>query len=275
VAPLTPGDPVSGDRGVTGDAQGRGRQTCRTELEPARIHVRGAVAARGIAVRRTDGEVTAARPPDDRHRVAGRRSGERSRARAVAGEAPGHALVRAGHRVDGEVARGGVALRAGRRGRNVIRRLARGRQQVRRESRRRDVTVAAITRGRVLRVERRVGSRISCGGGAAGDHPQVGRRLVTVAAPAHAGRGDRRVTRDGERRGRNVRGADLEAAATRGDVGSRVAARAVTVGGAEPDVIGRDREDREYGIGGNAECPGDVRAMAAQTPADPLVDSGD
>jgi len=97
---------------------------------------------------------------------------------------------------------------------------------------------------------------------------------VTVAAPAHAARGDRRVTRDGERRGRNVRGADLEAAASRGDVGSRVAARAVTVGGAEPDVIGRDREDREYGIGGNAECPGDGGAVAALAAGHTLVGAG-
>jgi len=171
VTALTPGDAVRGDRGVTGDREGRAGEARRSELEPARIHVRGAVTARGVAVGRADREVAAAGPPDNRHRVTGRRSGEGSRARAVAGEAPRHALVGPGDGINPEVARGRVALRAGRRGRNVIRRLARGRQQVRGEGRRRDVAVAAITRGRVLRVERRVGSRVTRGGVAAGHHP--------------------------------------------------------------------------------------------------------
>src|SRR5207302_8638003 len=75
-------------------------------------------------------------------------------------------------------------------------------------------------------------------------------------------------------RGRIFLRAALPTDAARVDVSGGVAARAVTVGGAEPDVIGRDREDREYGIGGNAECPGDGGAVAALTSGQPLMGAG-
>src|SRR5437660_9973423 len=47
-------------------------------------------------------------------------------------------------------------------------------------------------------------------------------------------------------------------------------ARAVAVEAGERDVIARIGEDREYGIGGNAECPG-VGTVAAQAVRHTLV----
>src|SRR5437588_9067359 len=75
-----------------------------------------------------------------------------------------------------------------------------------------------------------------------------------------------------ERGSAEARRAELEAA--RIDVARRMTARAVAVEAAERKVAARVGDDREHGIGGNAECPDDVGAMAAQAPSDPLVDSG-
>src|SRR5204863_825162 len=53
----------------------------------------------------------------------------------VTGETPAHTLVRAGDGIEREVARGGVALRARRVGRNVIRRRGGGGEHIRCEGR--------------------------------------------------------------------------------------------------------------------------------------------
>src|SRR5205085_5706206 len=116
------------------------------------------------------------------------------------------------------------------------------------------------------------GAGIAPGGRAARHHPEVRGALVAGGAAAY-GRGDSGVSRDRERRARGARAAELEAA--RAHVRGAVTARAVAVERSHGEVIGRRGGDREYGIGGDAECPGDVRAMAAQTPADPLVNCGD
>src|SRR6202035_4028001 len=100
------------DGGVTGDRERRSRDARRPELEATGVHIGRGVAARAVAVESADRDVIASGPADDRDRVAGWRSGERPRARAVTGEAPAHALVRAGDGVERVVARGGVALRA-------------------------------------------------------------------------------------------------------------------------------------------------------------------
>src|SRR5436190_20636219 len=110
--------------------------------------------ARAVAVEGAEREVVA-RVGDDldvgeglRHR------------RAVAGEAPCYALVRPGDRVGRVVARGGVALGAGRRGRDVVRRL-RVTGLVGREGRCRGVAAVAVAGGRVHLVEGQIG-RASC-----------------------------------------------------------------------------------------------------------------
>src|SRR5689334_5256365 len=98
---------------MAGDGERRRIDTRCAEPEPARIDIGGAVAARAIAVERPDRDVVA-RESGDRNRVAGRRSGEGSGARSVAGETAAHALVDPGDRVDRVVAGGGVALGTGR-----------------------------------------------------------------------------------------------------------------------------------------------------------------
>src|SRR5438132_2314754 len=85
--------------------------------------------------------------------------------------------------------------------------------------------------------------------------------------------GDRCVTGRVERGIGDVRRTELEAAAARSHVARRVAARAVAVEAGERDVIARIGEDREYGVGGNAECPG-VGAVAAQAVRHTLVRAG-
>src|SRR2546429_725738 len=74
--------------------------------------------------------------------------------------------------MESEVARRRVALRAGGGGWNVIGRFRGRRQQVRAERGRLDVTGAAIARGRMPRVERGIGARVSRHGAGTGDHPQ-------------------------------------------------------------------------------------------------------
>src|SRR5204863_6895443 len=129
-----------------------------------------------------------------------------------------------------------VALRAGGGGWNVIGRLRHRRQQVRGERGRLDMTVAASARGRMLRIERGVGPRVSRRGAGTGDHPEVWRRFMAGGAREPcAGRGG--VAGRVERRTRDARRAELEA--TRIDVARRVAARAVAVEGAERNVVAR------------------------------------
>src|ERR1700747_764750 len=96
----------------------------------------------------------------------------------------GHALVRAGHRVDRVVARGGVALRTGRIRRNMVRGLA----DVAREGGRGRVTAVAVARGRMALVEGCRGTRVARGGVRTNDHPEVLRTLVTGLAAGDAAR---------------------------------------------------------------------------------------
>src|SRR5262249_59373154 len=93
--------------------------------EATRVDVTGGVTAGAAAVEAADRDVVVTRPADDRYRVRRWRSGERSGACAVTGEAARHALVHAGDRVHREVTHGGVALRTRGGGRDVIGRLAR------------------------------------------------------------------------------------------------------------------------------------------------------
>src|SRR5438067_5680633 len=110
-------EPCAGCGGVTGRVERRTRDARRAELEAARIDVARGVAARAVAVEAAERNVVAR--IGDEGDVA-----ERSvHRRAVAGEAARHALVGAGDRVERVVARGGVALRAGRAGRDMVRRL--------------------------------------------------------------------------------------------------------------------------------------------------------
>src|SRR5205085_1585776 len=145
---------------------------------------------------------------------------------AVALHAPAHALVRARGRVEREVARGGVALRARGGRRNVIRRLRGARQQVRGEGRCRRVTAGAVAGGRVLRVERAVRTGVSRRGRGAGGHSHIGRALVTGRAGAHGC--NRGVAGDVERRSTDIRRTDKEATGIH--VRGAVAARAVAIG---------------------------------------------
>src|SRR5258708_6434090 len=157
---------------MTGDRERGSADARATDLEaaPSRSHVTRGVTARTVAVEAADRGV-----------VAGRRDhGDvvelRVHRRAVTGEAPGDALMRAGGRVDREVARGRVALRARRGGRNVVGRLGAAARLIGGECRCRRVTAVAVTGGRMGLVE--CGARIRCGG-AASEHSHVGRALVT------------------------------------------------------------------------------------------------
>src|SRR4029077_11080476 len=147
------------------------------ETLPRGLHVAGAMEARAVAVGAPDLEVAVAGPADDRDGVAGRRSRERSGARAVADRTAGHALVRAGDRVLREVASSGVALHAQPGGRNVVRRA---RHAV--EEGRRVMALTAIARGGVQAIERRRRARVTGGGVGARVHPEVIPRFVAARA---------------------------------------------------------------------------------------------
>jgi len=245
---------------VAGDAERRSTDARRTDAEATGVHVRGAVAARAVAIQAPDRKVIA-RCGHDRDVGEGLRH-----RRTVAGEAPGHALVRAGDGVEREVARGRVALGAGRSGRNVIRRLAGRRQQVGRERGRRDVAVAAVAGGRMLRIQGGVRTGVSRRGRGADHHAQVLGAFVTARAGAH--HGQRRMPCDVECRSGDARVAELEAAAARIDVARGVTARAVAIHAADRDVIARLHHHREDRVGGNIEGAG---AVALHAPAHPLV----
>src|SRR5215469_792121 len=161
----------------------------------------------------------------------------------------------------------GVTLGAGRIGRNVVRGLRTTAVLIGREGRRRGVTAGAVTAGRVARVvlHRPVVALRAHGG--AGHHAQVRCCLVAGLTGRHRTRHGR-VTCAGERRSRNVRRADVEAA--RVHVGRGVAARAVAVEAPERDVIARVRDDGDVGEGRR-----DARAVTGEAPGDALVRTGD
>ena len=251
--------------GVAGDAERRSTDTRRTDTEAPGVHVRGAVAARAVAIHAADRKVIA-RCGHDRDVGKGLRH-----RRTVAGEAPGHALVGAGDGVEREVARRRVALGAGRSGRNVIRRLAGGRQQVGRERGRRDVAVAAVAGGRMLRIQGGVRTGVSRRGRGAGDHSHIGRALVTGRARAHGC--DRGVAGDVERRSTDIRRTDMEATGIH--VRSAVAARAVAVGAPDRDVAGaRPPHNRDRVAGRRSRERSGARAVAGDAPGHALVRAG-
>src|SRR5881394_2472307 len=104
------------------------------------------------------------------------------------------------------------------------------------------MTGAASARGRMLRIERGVGPRVSRRGAGTGDHPEVWRRFMAGGAREPcAGRGG--VAGGAQGRTRDAGRAELEA--TRIDVARRVAARAVAVEAAERNVVARVGEDRK------------------------------
>src|SRR5438046_9607251 len=108
------------------------------------------------------------------------------------------------------------------------------------------MTGAASARGRMLRIERGVGPRVSRRGAGTGDHPEVWRRFMAGGAREPcAGCGG--VTGRVERRTRDARRAELEA--PRIDVARRVTARAVAIEAAERDVVGGLAGDRDRGDG--------------------------
>src|SRR6202035_4458272 len=231
------------------------------ELEATGVHIGRGVAARAVAIESADRHVSALGPADDRDRVAGWWSGERPRARAVTGEAPADALVRAGDGIQRIVARGGVALRAHGGSWDVIGRLRGCGQQIRCESGCRHVAGAAVATGRVLRVEcGRTG--VSGRSRGAREHPDVGRALVTGRARAHRRYGG--VAGDRERRACDARRAEFEAA--RIHIRCGVAARAVAIEVAERNVIARAADNLDVGEG-----PGDRRTVTGETPAHALV----
>src|SRR5438045_4686775 len=108
------------------------------------------------------------------------------------------------------------------------------------------MTGAASARGRMLRIERGVGPRVSRRGAGTGDHPEVWRRFMAGGAGEPcAGRGA--VAGRVERRTRDARRAELEA--TRIDVARRMAARAVAIEAAERNVVARVGDEGDVGEG--------------------------
>jgi len=103
-------------RRVPGHAQRRAGNAGAAEPEAARIDIGRRVAAGAVAVERADRDMVARRAHD------GDVGEGRGYGGGVTGEALGHALVRAGHGVERVVAGRGVALRARRTGRDVVRR---------------------------------------------------------------------------------------------------------------------------------------------------------
>src|SRR5439155_5332924 len=183
----------------------------------------------------------------------------------VTGETPAHTLVRAGDGIEREVARGGVALRARRVGRNMVRGLGAA-GHIAGKGRRGRVAAVAVTTGRMDLVQRGR-TRVSRGARAAGDHPQVGCALVTGLTGGD-GRRHRGVACDAERGTRDARGAELEAA--RIHIGRGVAARAVAVEAADRHVVARVGDEGDVGEG-----RGDRRTVTGETPGDALVRAGD
>src|SRR5204863_9098964 len=135
----------------------------------------------------------------------------------------------------------------------------------------RGVTAAAVAGSRVHLVEG-LRTGISPGGRAARHHPEVRGALMTGLTGGDP-RGHRGVAGHRERRSGQARTAELEAA--RAHVRGAVKARAVAVEAAYGEVIGGHTDDRDRVARRRAGEGCGVRAMAAQTPADPLVDSGD
>src|SRR5437879_940656 len=227
--------------------------------------------ARAVAVEAAERKVVA-RVGDEGDVGEGRRH-----RRAVAGEAPGHALVRPGDRVGRVVARGGMALRARRGGWNVIGRLG-GLRHVRREGRCRSVTAVAVAGDGVHLVEG-LRTGISPGGRAARHHPEIRGGLVAGLTGGDP-RGHGGVAGDRERRSGQARRTELEAA--RIDVARRVTARAVAVEAAYGEVIGGHPEERDRAArrgagagpgargGGSAERGGAV-GLAAPSLTPPVL----
>src|SRR5215470_5038426 len=103
--------------------------------------VAGGIERRRIDVRRAELEAAGVDVGD---RVGRRWAGERSGARTVTGETARHALVHAGDRVQRVVTRGGMALRTGSRGRDVVGWLTRTPVEVAQEGGRGRVAAAAV-----------------------------------------------------------------------------------------------------------------------------------
>src|SRR6266478_1785445 len=240
------------------NTQRRARDARGTELEATGTHIRGAVAARAVAIERAERAVIARRADHSNVDEAPDRG-------TVTGQTPGDALVRAADRVERVVARGGVALRARCSGRNVIGGLA-GSGHIGREGRRGGMAATAVASGWMLRVECARGARVACRGAGAGEHSHVRRQLVAGLAGGNRCR-HRRMARDAEGRVRDARRAELEA--TRIHVARAVTARAVAVEAADWNVVaGRaDHSDVDEGT--------DRRTMTGQTPGDALVRAGD
>jgi len=245
------------DGGVAGGREGRTGDARGAELEAAGVDVRGAVAARAVAVEAADGHVIAGRA--DQGDV-----DEGSDRGTVTGQTPGHTLVGGGDGIQRIVARGGVALRARRRGWNVIGGLA-GRGHIAGKGRRTRVAAHAITRGRMKCVECCRGTRIAGAAAGAGQHPHVGRGLVAGRAGAH--RRHRRVARDAERGSGDARGAELEA--PRIHAARAVAARAVAIEAADRNVVAGGGDQ------GDVDERADRGAVTGQTPGHTLVGAGD
>src|SRR5215472_9958089 len=186
------GNPHARHRTVTGRVEGWRVDVRRAELEAARSDVGCAVAAGAAAVEVAGRNVRAARPTDDGD------VGERPDALTVTGEAARHALVDAGDGVERVVTRRGVALGAGRGGRDVIRGLAAG-GHIRPEGRSGGMAAAAVARRRMYRIERRRGTRIAGAGVGAQDHAEVLGTLVAGLTRSDGGRHGR-VSRNSQRR---------------------------------------------------------------------------
>src|SRR6266478_6575580 len=238
------------------NTQRRARDARGTELEATGIHIRGAVAARAVAIERADREVIARRA-DHSNVDEGPDRG------TVTGQTPGDALVRAADRVEREVARGGVALRARCSGRNVIGGLA-GSGHIGREGRRGGMAATAVASGWMLRVECARGARVA--GRGAGEHSHVRRHLVAGLAGGNRRRHGA-VPGDAEGRVRDARRAELEATWTH--VARAVTARAVAVEAADWNVVAGRADHRDVDEGT------DRRTMTGQTPGDALVRAGD
>ena len=230
------------------------------ETEAARVDVGRAVAPGAVAIQAAERNVVAGRGGD---LDVGKRAGH---GRSVAAQAARHPLVSAGDRVGRVVARCRVALRARRRGRNVVRRLSAG-SHIIREGGCRRMTAAAIAGGRMNGIERRRWARIPRHRPRAGEHAEVARRLVTGLTSGYRRR-DRGVTGHGQRRTVNARRPDVESA--RVHIAHAVAAGAVAIQVAGRNVIAGRGGDLDVG-----KRPGHRRTVAAEAGGHALVSCGD